>query len=218
MHHLIRGTVLSMLLMLSVPAFADPVHDLVLAAQIDNPVAVKKLLASGLSPNTLAPVTGEPLLIVAIREGSKGVSELLLAEKGLDIELSAPNGNTALMMAAFKHNQAVLEKLLARGAVVNRQGWTALHYAAAGGDAAIVALLAGKGAVLDAVAPNGLTPLMLASSEGHPEAVGVLLERGANAAFVNQHGQSAREAALYRDRPDIVKLLDAHLAGAARQK
>ena len=207
-----------MLLMLSVPAFADPVHDLVLAAQIDNPVAVKKLLASGLSPNTLAPVTGEPLLIVAIREGSKGVSELLLAEKGLDIELSAPNGNTALMMAAFKHNQAVLEKLLARGAVVNRQGWTALHYAAAGGDAAIVALLAGKGAVLDAVAPNGLTPLMLASSEGHPEAVGVLLERGANAAFVNQNGQSAREAALYRDRPDIVKLLDAHLAGAARQK
>jgi len=218
MHHLIRGTVLSMLLMLSVPAFADPVHDLVLAAQIDNPVAVKKLLASGLSPNTLAPVTGEPLLIVAIREGSKGVSELLLAEKGLDIELSAPNGNTALMMAAFKQNKPVVEKLLARGAAINGEGWTALHYAAAGGDAGIVLLLADKGAVLDAVAPNGMTPLMLAASEGHPDAVGVLLARGANAAYVNQNGQSAREAASYRDRPDIVKVIDAHLAGRAGKK
>ena len=213
MHHLIRGTILSALLAMAVPALADPVHDLVLAAQMDNPVALGKLLASGMSPNTLAPVSGEPLLLVSIREGSKGVIDLLLAQKSLDLALSAPNGNTALMMAAFKQNKPVVEKLLARGAAIHGEGWTALHYAAAGGAAGIVVLLADKGAVLDAVAPNGMTALMLAASEGHPEAVGVLLARGANAAYVNQNGQSAREAALYRDRPDIVKMIDAHLAG-----
>ena len=218
MHHLIRGTILSALLAMAVPALADPVHDLVLAAQMDNPVALGKLLASGMSPNTLAPVSGEPLLLVSIREGSKSVIDLLLAQKSLDLALSAPNGNTALMMAAFKQNQPVVEKLLARGAAIHGEGWTALHYAAAGGDAGIVLLLADKGAVLDPVAPNGMTPLMLAASEGHPEAVGVLLARGANAAYVNQNGQSAREAALYRDRPDIVKMIDAHLAGRDGKK
>ena len=206
------------ILALAGPVMADPVHDLVLAAQMDNPAGANKLLATGLSPNTIDPVSGEPILLLALREGSHGVIDLLVANKDLELERSAPNGNTALMMAALKHNRTVLEKLLARGAAVNRNGWSALHYAAAGGDAGIVSLLVDKGASLDALAPNGLTPLMLAASEGHPEAVEVLLKRGANAAYVNKHGQSAREGALYRDRPDIVRIIDAHLAQAKKKQ
>lgn len=212
MQNLIRGTVLSALLLVAVPAAADPVRDLVVAAQMDNPVSVGKLLTSGLSPNTIDPLSREPVILVAIREGSTGVVNLLLANKDLDIERSAPNGNTALMMAALKQNQAAVKALLARGAAVKRPGWTALHYAAAGGDPAIVALLADKGSLLDAVSPNGMTPLILAASEGHPDAVAVLLKRGVNAGFRNKNGQTAREAALYRDRPDIVKMIDEHLA------
>ena len=218
MRNLIRGTILFVVLGAAAPAMADRVHDLVLAAQVDNPVTLGKLLTAGMGPNTVDPVSGEPVLLVALREGSKGVIDLLVSSKDLDIERAAPNGNTALMMAALKHNQGAVEKLLARGAAVNRKGWTALHYAAAGGDSHIVALLADKGAALDAIAPNGLTPLMLAASEGHPEAVQVLLKRGANAGFVNKNGQSAREGALYRDRPDIVRLIDAHLAAHAGRK
>ena len=208
---------MSALLAWSGTALADPTRDLSVAAQMDNPSTVAKLLAAGVSPNTVDPVTGEPVLLLALREGSNQVIGLLVANKDLDTERSAPNGNTALMMAALKQNRHAVEGLLARGAAVNRKGWNALHYAAAGGDAAIVALLLDKGAAVDAVAPNGMTPLMLAATEGQPEAVDVLLQRGANAAFVNTNGQSAREAALYRDRPDIVRIIDAYLARAGKK-
>jgi uncharacterized protein len=212
MLNMIRGTVLSALLLVASQALADPVRDLVVAAQIDNPVSAGKLIASGLNPNTVDPLSREPVILVALREGSQGVIDLLLANKDLDLERAAPNGNTALMMAALKQNKAAVKALLARGAAVKRPGWTALHYAAAGGDAEIVTLLADKGSALDAVSPNGMTPLILAASEGHPDAVEVLLKRGADAGFRNKHGQTAREAALYRDRPDIAKMIDEHLA------
>lgn len=217
MRNLIRGTIVFALAACSGMALADPAHQLSLAAQMDNAGTVAKLLTSGVSANTLDPVSGEPVLLLALREGSKGVIDLLVASKDLDTERSAPNGNTALMMAALKQNRAAVEKLLARGAAVNRKGWNALHFAAAGGDAAIVLLLLDKGAAIDAVAPNGMTPLMLAATEGQPEAVDALLRRGANLGFVNSNGQSAREGALYRDRPDIVKMIDAHLARAGRK-
>lgn len=217
MRKLIRGTVMSALLAWCGTALANPARELSVAAQIDNPSTVVKLLAAGVSPNTVDPVTGEPVLLLALREGSNQVMELLVANRDLDTERSAPNGNTALMMAALKQNRHAVEKLLARGAAVNRKGWNALHYAAAGGDAAIVALLLDKGAAVDAVAPNGMTPLMLAATEGHPEAVDLLLQRGAYAAFVNTNGQSAREAALYRDRPDIVRIIDTYLARAGKK-
>lgn len=212
MRNLIRGTVLSVLLAVTAPALANAVRDMVLAAQLDNPVSVGKLLAGGMSPNTIDPRSREPVILVALREGSEGVIKLLLANRELDVELAAPNGNTALMMAALKQNKVAVRTLLARGAAVKRPGWNALHYAAAGGDAEIVALLADKGAPLDAVSPNGMTALILAASEGHPDAVAALLKRGVNAAFRNKNGQTAREAALYRDRPDIVHMIDEHLA------
>ena len=218
MLHVIRGTAFSALLLVAAQALGGPVHDLVLAAQIDNPAMVNKLLATGLSPNTIDPVSREPVILVALREGSKGAVDALMAHKEFDTERSAPNGNTALMMAALKQNKQAVQALLARGAVLKRPGWTALHYAAAGGDAAIVAMLADKGAALDAVSPNGMTPLLLAASEGHPDAVDVLLKRGADAAFRNKHGQTAREAALFKDRPDIVKAIDAHLAAKGNRK
>lgn len=214
MRNLIRGTMLSVLLAVTAPTLAASVRDLVLAAQLDNAVSVGKLLAGGMSPNTIDPLSGEPVILLALREGSEGVIKLLLANKELDVEQAAPNGNTALMMAALKQNTAAVRALLARGAAVKRPGWNALHYAAAGGDAEIVSLLADKGAPLDAVSPNGMTPLILAASEGHPDAVAVLLKRGANAGFRNKNGQSAREAALYRDRPDIARMIDEHLAAA----
>lgn len=218
MLNLLRGTALSTLLLVAAHASAGPVRDLVVAAQIDNPVMMNKLLAAGASPNTIDPVSRQPLILVALREGSNAVINALIAHKDFDPERSAPNGNTALMMAAFKQNRPAVEALLARGAAVQRPGWTALHYAAAGGDAGIVGLLAGKGAGLDAVSPNGMTPLLLAASEGHADAVGELLKRGADAAFRNKHGQTAREAALFKDRPDIVKAIDQHLARQANRK
>ena len=77
------------------------------AAQLDNVSGVKKMLARGLNPNVRDP-NGETGLIVAMRYEAVKVGNLLMDQPGIDLEAKAPNGNTALMMAAFRQNKAVV--------------------------------------------------------------------------------------------------------------
>lgn len=168
------------------------------AVQIDDPNTVKTLLAAGVDPNQPNPVGGEPALVLAVREGSMRVFRALLDVPGIQVDAPALNGNTALMMAAFKHNQPAAEALLTRGAAVNRPGWTPLHYAAASGDEAIALLLIKRGARVDAVSPpasGGMTPLMMAAREGHPDMVAFLTEKGANPQLRNTEGLTAAQIA-----------------------
>lgn len=199
-------------------AKADPVHDLVIAAQLDNPGTVDKLLRSGMSPNTIDPVSGEPLLILALRDGSSEVIRTLLAHKDIDIERTASNGNNALMMAAFKRNKKAVEALLAKGAIVTRPGWTALHYAAASGDDAITRLLLEHHAYIDAESPSKLTPLMIAAREGHDSTARLLLQEGADANLKNNEALTAAQIALRADRADIARDINTHLAQPKAQR
>lgn len=191
-------------------AWADPVRDLVVAVQIDNPVQVKKLLGKGLSANTVDPVTGEPILLLALREGSDSVVAELIADKGLKLEQTAPNGNTALMMAAFKRNKGAVLALLARGAVVTRPGWTALHYAAASGDADIAAILLDRHAYIDPESPSQLTPLMIAAREGHSGVAELLMREGADARLKNNEKLTAQQIAIRAGHDRIARLIEQH--------
>lgn len=216
MSNLVRRTVLSVSLLLCGAAMADPVRDLVVAAQIDNPTTVRNLLTKGLSPNTTDPVTGEPVVIVALREGSNGVVDLLLAHQDLALEQSAPNGNTALMMAAFKHNKKAVQSLLARGARVNRPGWAPLHYAASSGDVPIAALLLAHGATIDARAPGRFTPLMMAAREGQPEVAVLLVQHGADTSLKSDENLTAAEIARRADRADVARSIEQQAAKSGR--
>jgi ankyrin repeat protein len=209
MSYIIRGTLLWLLACALGPASADPVRDLVIAAQLDSPGSAKKLLAAGLSPNTIDPVSGEPVLQVALREGADGVVDVLVAAKDFNPELTAPNGNTALMLAAFKHNKRAVLALLARGAKVVQPGWTALHYAAASGDAEISAILLAHHAAINAESPSQLTPLMMAAREGHPQVVDLLLRAGADARLKNNENLTASQIALRADKGAIAATIDA---------
>ncbi|MES2015591.1 MAG: ankyrin repeat domain-containing protein [Pseudomonadota bacterium] len=206
---LIRGTVLLALAWLAAPALADPVRDLVVAAQLDNPASVRKLLAAGLSANTIDPVSGLPVIQVALREDAQRVVEVLVADQDYDPERTAPNGNTALMLAAWKHNQPAVLALLAKGAAVNRTGWCALHYSAASGDVAITAILLARRAAIDAESPSQITPLMIAAREGHQQVVLQLLRAGANAALRNNENLTASQIALRADHDAIAAAIDA---------
>ena len=208
-----RGLLLLSLLLGALPAWADPVRDLVVAAQLDSPGAVRKLLAGGLSANTVDPLSGEPVVQVALREDANQVVDVLVAAKDFDPERMAPNGNTALMLAAFKHNRHAVLALLARGAVVTRPGWTALHYAAASGDAEITAILLNKQAAINAESPSQITPLMIAAREGHPDVVEMLLKAGANARLRNNENLTASQIAVRAGMPDIAATIDKFLAG-----
>ncbi|SFD40495.1 ankyrin repeat domain-containing protein [Massilia yuzhufengensis] len=168
------------------------------AVQLDNAGAVQELVGKTVNANEVNPIGGEPALVIAVREGSMRVFDALLAHPGTDLEASAMNGNTALMMAAYKRNKRAAVALLDKGAKVNRAGWTPLHYAAASGDADIAALLIARQARLDAASPResgAYTPLMMAAREGQLAVVRLLLEKGARAGLTNTEGLTAARIA-----------------------
>jgi ankyrin repeat protein len=134
---------------------------------------------------------------------------VLFAPPGVELDRTAQNGNTALMMAAFKGHKAAVQTLLAKGAAVNRPGWTALHYAAAGGHADIARLLIASKANLDSPSPSGITPLMIAAREGMEATVAVLLEAGADTTLRNNEALTAGQIAERADKPRIVAAIAA---------
>lgn len=179
--------------------------------QVDDSKTVLKMIAAGqVNPNQADPRSGEPGLISALREGAGDVVAGLIALPGIDLEAQAPNGNTALMMAAFKHNRPAVEALLAKGAQVNRPGYTPLHFAAAAGDDGIIRLLLERGAVIDARAPAGMTPLMLAAREGQESTVQVLLDAGADRGLTNSESLTAAQIATRAEKPAIATLIGRH--------
>lgn len=184
------------------------------SVQLDDAGTVRTLLAASIDPNMVNPAGGEPGLVLALREGSMRVFDVLLAQPAVNLEAQAVNGNTALMMAAYQHNGKAVDTLLARGAAVAQPGWTALHYAAAAGDDAIVRQLLQHGAPIDAQSPRAsgsFTPLMMAAREGHDRTVMLLLKAGANTSARNGEGLDAAQIAERADRDAIAAAIRAHV-------
>lgn len=203
------------------PAFADKQSDdevdFFRAVQVDYVAGVKKVLARGLNPNVRDP-SGETGLILAMRHEAVNVATLLMDQPGIDLEAKAPNGNTALMMAAFRQNKPVVLDMIKRGAQVNQKGWTALHYAAAAGSVEIANILLEQHAYIDAESPTGMTPLMMAAREGKEEVVELLLKQGADATLKDRAFKlTASEFATKADKPWIAKTIDAFLAAKGKR-
>lgn len=168
------------------------------AVQLDDAKTVNAMIGSVVNANQLNPLGGEPGLVLAVREDAMRVVEVFLAHPGTDLEAKAANGNTALMMAAFKRNRPVIEALLAKGAKVNQPGWTALHYAAAAGDNGIVELLLKHGARIDQASPlksGAYTPLMMAAREGKDDTALLLMKHGAKPSLKNSEGLTPEQLA-----------------------
>jgi ankyrin repeat protein len=201
-----------------VPAvvFAGAFDDYFKAVKRDDADAVKSLLRRGLDPNLVDENRGDSGVILALREGSMTVFDTLLQASGTDLELKARNGDTALMIAAYKGNKPAVEALLARKVEVNRPGWTALHYAAASGSNDIVQLLLDRSAAIDARSPNKTTPLMMAAQGGHILTVKLLLEAGADAMLKNDANLTAIDFARNVDRQDIADGLAYRLKKAGK--
>ena len=192
---------------------AGSYDDFFLAIKRDDSGTIINLLARGFDPNTLNPA-GEPGLLLAVKEPSIKVAEVLISWPKTDVELRNKQDESPLMMAAFKGLLEISQKLIARDADVNKTGWTPLHYAATRGHLEIITLLLDKHAYIDAESPNGSTPLMMAAHYGTPEAVKLLLETGADPLLKNQQGVSAIDFAQQAKRQDIAEIV----AGAIRAR
>ncbi len=189
-------------------ANADAGVDFFRALQIDNVDTVRELLAAGLDPNSRSE-KGQPALLVAVRAKSFKSAELLLRQPKIEIDATNAANETALMMAALEGQADWCRRLIDRGAQINREGWGPLHYAAVGPSTPAVALLIDRGAIIDARAPNGNTPLMMAAMYGPEGTVKLLLARGADPRLRNDRGFTAAELARFNGREYLVGVLSA---------
>lgn len=202
---LLAGTVLAALA--AGNARAGAYEDFFIALGNDDAGSVLGLLQRGFDPNTVDE-KGQPALLLALRDGAFRVAETLLRSPQLKVDQANASGETALMMAALKGHADWVRRLVERGAAVNREGWTALHYAATGPQPAIVSWLLDQGAHIDARSPNGSTPLMMAARYGAEDAALVLLARGADPRLRNQRNLGAGDFARAAGRDKLGERLD----------
>jgi hypothetical protein len=186
------------------------------AAKLDLDKQVADLLRRGFDPNSIEAARGETGMMLALREDAMRVFNLLLNTPGVNLEARAFNGDTALMIAAWRGKLDAARALLAKGAEVNQTGWTALHYAAANGNNDMVALLLEHYAYIDAESPNGTTPIMMAARGGHILTVKLLLDEGADATLKNGAGMTAIDFALAGNHKDIAEGLTYRLKKAGK--
>ena len=190
-------------------ARADATTDFFTAVTRDHYSNVMTGLLRGINPNT-PDERGRTALTLAMRQESWRVVDTLLLAPGIDLNLANRQGETPLMLAAIKGNLELVKKLAERGADINREGWTPLHYAASAGlehSVAIASYLLEHSAYIDAASPNGSTPLMLAAQYSSEAMVKLLIQEGADVSLRNQQGLTAVDFARKSERDFMVQLL-----------
>ncbi len=187
-------------------ARADTPADLFKAIEIDAPHLVTRALVAGVDPN-VRDGDGQAALYVALRSESWKAVEALLNHPGLQVDAANANGETPLMMAALRGQVPWMQRLVERGAAVNKAGWNPLHYAASGPSVQAVEWLLARGAAVDARSPNGSTALMMAARYGAIDATDLLLAKGANPALRNDRELSAADFARAAGRDTLAQRL-----------
>ena len=191
-------------------SWAGSYEDFFKALQFDDVKTVQALLQRGFDPNTVNP-QGVAGLMLAVREPSLKVAELLAGWPKVKTEIRNDKDESVLMLAALKGYLPLVKKLVEHDADVNKTGWTPLHYAASGGHVAVIEFLLENSAYIDAESPNGTTPLMMAAMYGSPEAVKVLIQAGADLTVKNQMGLSALDFAVRGQRQNAKELIETGL-------
>ncbi|MBT2300226.1 ankyrin repeat domain-containing protein [Variovorax paradoxus] len=190
----------------SFSVYAGSFEDFFRAVRSDNAGSVKELLNRGFDPNT-RDEHGQTGLLIALREPSPKVIQVLLDSPQTNVELRNAKDESPLMMAALKGQQDLVTQLIARDADVNKPGWAPLHYAATNGHVAVMKQLLDNHAFIDAQSPNGTTPLMMAAMYGSASAVQLLLDEGADTQMKNEQGLTAIDFAQRANRSDAVRVL-----------
>ena len=199
------------------PARAGSFEDFFIALAGDDVSKLLSLALRGFDINTRSE-KGVPPLMVAIAEDALKSADFLLRQRTLDIDARNGNDENALMLAALRGHVSLVQKLLQRGAEVNKPGWTPLHYAASHAgkaSAELIDLMLEHHAYIDAESPNGTTPLMMAARYGDVRGLKLLLEAGADATLRNSIGLSAIDFATQAQRPENAALIAASLRASS---
>lgn len=159
-------------------------------------------------------------LFEAIHAGDLAEVSRILAARPEAAGASDGNGLSALTVAAYRHQWAIVDRILAAGPELD------VFEAAIIGDAERVGTLldaaereraveeAAGGAAdlpdpIDERSPDGLTALHLAASFGRPDVVRLLLDRGADPRALNEDILTAAELADRAGHPEVAAAIRA---------
>ncbi|WP_210546425.1 ankyrin repeat domain-containing protein [Rhodoferax sp. PAMC 29310] len=195
-------------------ANAGSYDDFFVAIKRNDAETVSSLLNRGFDSNTVDK-DGNAALYLAVREPSIAVATVLIKWPKTQVESRTAKDESPLMIASLKGLTEICAALIARGADVNKTGWTPLHYAATTGQVKVIALLLENYAYIDAESPNGSTPLMMAAHYGSVESVQDLLSAGADPLLKNEKGLTAIDFAYAAKREDVAKLIAASVRAKA---
>lgn len=178
-----------------------------LALENDRSNITQQELARGADPNA-RDAQGNPSLMLAIRNQSWKVVDTLLANRRTDVNIENANRETPMMYLALMGQTQRLKDLQARGGQINRVGWSPLHYAASKGQVDTVRYLLSQKAIVNAPAPDGTSPLMMAALSGSRPVVDMLLQAGADPLMQNAQGLSAASWARSANHDQLADYLE----------
>ena len=168
---------------------------------------VQDLLKKGLNPNTINNKQ-QPALMQAVRDQAMKTFDVLLANPKTDVNQENQFGETALMYIALLGDVARAQKLIARGAKVNKEGWTPLHYASTKGQVGMVKLLLTNGALPNDISPEGNTALFMAVQTDSLETVQLLINAGADPTASNLKAQDSIDMARLKGKDALARALE----------
>ncbi|KAI8140355.1 ankyrin repeat-containing domain protein [Fennellomyces sp. T-0311] len=160
------------------------------AAKDGNIPAVKRLAKKVANIQNADPESGFTTLMYAARYGHVQLVDLLLDMGHEEEVISMDNeGMTVLMIAAIYNHQEIFYSYVTRYPecihAINKNGWTALLYAARAGNAALVSYLLSISADIDHVDNDGNSALHHASAWGHCTVMELLVSQGCNVDLEN---------------------------------
>lgn len=188
-------------------ASAPPPADWWVDIANDRADKVQAMLVAGVDPNELSE-QGQPAIMQAIRDGAWNVYDVLARSRKTVLNAINVNRETPLMYLAVVGQTERAKDLIQRGAQVNRLGWTPLHYAASKGHLDTARLLIANEAIINAPAPDGTTPLMMAAYAGSTQMVQLLLGAGADATTLTLQKQDAADWARIKNHHELASQLD----------
>lgn len=140
---------------------------------------VRRILATGVHPDSAPYKKGGSVLAAAASTGQREVAMALLAA-GADPNLGSDTGYTPVIAAASVGDARILTDLLNAGGDLNaadtRHHFSALHIAALRGHVQAIQVLLDHGADLHARTAGGMTAAELADQRGHADAARLLRE------------------------------------------
>jgi len=151
-----------------------------------------------------------PVADAAMKGDTVAVQTLL--RQGADVNAPQADGMTALHWAALNGDLKTANVLLVAKAktepMTRLGGYTPLHLGSSRGHAAVVTRLLQAGSLATAVTTTGVQPIHLAAQAGNPEAVRVLVDRGADVnAKDTTHGRTPLIFAVSENRLDAITVL-----------